>query len=102
MSNDDAQRKMDFILNQQAQFSADIQRLKELNKEAEQRMAQVEHTLTRIASVMLTMAERFTELTAAQLLLDRKMVELAQSQESTDRRLNTLIDIVKGNLNEGS
>ncbi len=36
MTNDETQRKMDFIVNQQEQFSADIQRLKELHTQAEE------------------------------------------------------------------
>lgn len=113
MTNDEAQRKMDFILDQQAQFSADVDHLKELHTQAEKRFATIEDTLTRIAIATLTLTERVTEITAAQVLMDRKMVELAQShtkladsqtqlaesQEHTDQRLNALIDIVKDNMN---
>lgn len=99
MSNDEAQRKMDFILNQQAQFSADIEKLKELHAQSEKRFAVIENTLTRIASATLILTDRMTELAAAEVLLDRKMVELADSQNHTDQRLNALIDMVKDKIN---
>ena len=106
MTNDEAQRKMDFILDQQAQFSADVQHLKELHTQAEQRIATIEHTLTRIASATLTLTERVVEIAAAQEHLDRIVAEgharLADSQEHTDQRLSALIDIVKDNLNRRS
>ncbi len=42
MTNDETQRKMDLIVNQQAQFSADIQRLNELHTQAEERLTRIE------------------------------------------------------------
>lgn len=40
MAPDELQRQIEFIGSNQAQFSADIQELKELNKQAEKRMTQ--------------------------------------------------------------
>ena len=110
MTNDDMQRKMDFIVNQQAQFSADIQQLKELHVEAEQRMTRAEQRVTRIEDIVLRLANivetaanstetGFTKLTAAQTLLETRMAEIAESQSHTDQRLNALIDIVREDRN---
>jgi hypothetical protein len=92
MTNDETQRKMDFIVEQQAQFSADIQILKELQ-------AKTDNIMTRIAGATLTLTERMVELAAAQTYMDSKIANLAASQEHTDQRLNALIDIVRNGRN---
>lgn len=99
MTNEETQRKMDFIVAQQAQFSADIQHLKELHTQAEKRFAKTDDILTRIASATLTLTQRMVELSAAQAHMDSKIANLAESQEHTDQRLNALIDIVREGRN---
>lgn len=106
MTNDETQRKMDFIVEQQAQFSADIEHLKELHRQADKRLAKTDDILTRIASATLTLTERMVELSAAQAHMNSKMAnlaeaheKLAESQEHTDQRLNALIDIVRNGRN---
>jgi len=51
MTDDEMQKKMEFIINQQAQFSADIHELKELNKQADARLTRVEDVLARLANL---------------------------------------------------
>lgn len=103
MTNDEMQRKMDFIVNQQAQFSADIHQLKELNASAIERMTMAEERMTRIEDVVLRLANvtetGFTTLAAAQTLLETRMAALAESNVHTDQRLNALIDIVREDRN---
>ncbi len=105
MTNDETQRKMDFIVNQQAQFSADIQRLKELHTQAEERLTRIEGVVLRLANftengfTKLTAAQ--TNLTNAQTFLDTRMAELAESQAHTDQKLNALIDIIREQRNVG-
>jgi hypothetical protein len=103
MTNDEMQRKMDFIVNQQAQFSADIQQLKELNAAGIERMKMAEERTTRIEDVVVRLANvteaGFATLTAAQTLSENRMAELAKSTAHTDQRLNALIDIVREDRN---
>src|SRR5258706_11080811 len=99
MTNDETQRKMDFIVNQQAQFSSDFNHLKELHAQAEKRIAMIEDTMTRLAGATLTLTQKMVELSAAQAHMDSKMANLAESQEHADQRLNALIDIVRDNMN---
>ncbi len=112
MTNDEAQRKMDFIVNQQAQFSADIQRLNELHTQAEERLTRIEGVVLRLANFTengftnLTAAQTDltnaqTDLTNAQTLLDTRMAELAESQAHTEQKLNALIDIIREQRNGG-
>jgi len=100
MANDDhLQRQIDFIVNNQAQFSADIQQLKELHKEAEKRMTKLEDVCLRLGNALVNLADRAVDTTAAQTSLDTKMAALAESQAHADQRLSALIDIVMADRN---
>lgn len=105
MANDDIERKIEFIVNQQAQFSADIIELKELHIKAEARMTNLENVVLRLVDVVetgfTTLTARMNDLVTAQTLLDTRMAELAESQSHTDQRLNALIDIVREGRNGG-
>jgi translation initiation factor 2B subunit (eIF-2B alpha/beta/delta family) len=103
MANDDIDRKIEFIVNQQAQFSADIIELKELHVKAEARMTNLENVVLRLVDVVetgfSTLTDRMNDMVTAQTLLDTRMAELAESQTHTDQRLNALIDIVREGRN---
>lgn len=103
MANDDIERKIEFIVNQQAQFSADIIELKELHVKAEARMTNLENVVQRLVDVVergfTTLTQRVSDLATAQTFLDKRMAELAESQTHTDQRLNALIDIVREGRN---
>jgi predicted nucleic acid-binding Zn-ribbon protein len=106
MTNDETQRKMDFIVDQQAQFSIDIQRLKELHTQAEERLTRIEGVVLRLANFtengFTNLAAAQTNLTNAQTLLDTRMAELAESQAHTEQKLNALIDIIRERNGGGS
>lgn len=78
------QRQMDFIVNQQAQFSVDISLLQE-------RMAHLENIVTRLANASLQRIEKLEE---AELETEIKFKELAEAQAHADGRLSALIDII--------
>jgi len=105
VGNDDIERKIEFIVNQQAQFSADIIELKELHVKAEARMTNLENAVLRLVDVVETgfvaLTQRMNDLVTGQELLDTRMAELAESQTHTDQRLNALIDIVREGRNGG-
>ena len=99
MANDDQlQRQIEFIVTNQAQFTTDIQQLKELHKEAEKRMTKLEDVCLRLGNALVNLAEtteRYaTQNSEAHKEFDARMAALAASQEHTDQKLNALIDIV--------
>ena len=124
MNEEERQRQMDFILNQQAQFAADIQKLQEsqaelmksqaelMKSQAELMKSQAEtvQIVTRLASVTV---EGFKQTNAKiDILIDAqtrteerltKLVEsqthLAEAQAHTEQRLDALIDIVRKGRN---
>ena len=51
--NDHLQRQIEFIVNNQAQFTTDIQQLKDLHKQAEQRMTKLEDVCLRLGNALV-------------------------------------------------
>ena len=91
------QRTINFILQQQAQFAADIQKMGETN-------SRTESIIERLATVTL---RRFEGVEGEVSNLDRKMealvdshIRLADTQKETGERLNTLIDTVERIVSE--
>ncbi len=77
---DNIESRMNFIIEQQAQFTADIQLLKERETEALRMIGQ-------LVDVTMSLAHHGEE-------TDRRIRELAASGAHTDRRLDALIDVV--------
>jgi hypothetical protein len=111
MDEEERQRQFDFILNQQAKFAADIQKLQESQAKLMESQAETLQIVTRLASVTV---EGFTQINATlDTLIDAqtrteerltKLVEaqihLAEAQAHTEQRLDALIDIVREWRNE--
>jgi len=85
MTEEERQRQMDFIVGQQAQFTTDIQQLKELQIEAEKRMTRLESV---VANSYVDMRDRFNALVDAQIKSEEKISALADAQ----RNLTAVVD----------
>jgi hypothetical protein len=79
---------MDFIVEQRAQFSVDIEKI-------QQSIGTLESVVTRLANASLNRLEENEEKIAllidAQLRTEQKIEKLTESQQSTDERLNAVI-----------
>ncbi len=84
MSNEEFERKMAFIVEQQAQFAADIQQLQATQ-------AQTENVVGRLANATLA---GFNDVNA-------KIEALVDSQIRTDETLRNLIAVVDRYFSEG-
>jgi chromosome segregation ATPase len=80
--------------------------LKALAADAHQLLANMQRRVTGLEEVNATLVnllqhhhDGITEMRAAQANADARIAALAQSQAHTDRRLDALIDIVRGGLN---
>ena len=101
MTNEDRQRTMDFILQQQAQFAASIQRLDEERIRDRPRQAELEKSFQQVVQLLQIQESR---LDRSEPRLDRvefdnnvlkeSMTALAHAQAHADERLSALIDIV--------
>ena len=109
MTNEEMQKTIEFILEQQAQFVTRMGR-------DEGRLTRLEDafaTLVNIARItderldvvesgISTLTEKMAALAEAQARTDTKMAELAEAQSHSDQRLNALIDIVERYISKGS
>jgi hypothetical protein len=100
MTNEEMQNTMEFILQQQAQFAVNIQRLEGTQERTAKELSEL---ATRQAEMLQAQAQMYqsqnhmnnvvAEMADAQARTDERMVE-------TDERLNNLINIVERYISE--
>jgi peptidoglycan hydrolase CwlO-like protein len=102
MSEEEMQRKMEFIVNQQAQFAVDIQQLREAQNELTTKHSKLSDAVLTVVGIVGKLSKsqdrtdaQIKELVAAQDRTETRMNELAQSQAATDDRLNIFINVVE-------
>lgn len=95
MTNEEMQRTMQFIIEQQAQFTVGMQELKEAHAESEKRIAQLEGAVVGVVNLFGKLTEAQIRQAEAQKISDTKIAELAEAQKQTDERLNALINMVE-------
>lgn len=99
MSNEQFERHMQFIVEQQAQFSADILELKETQKMEGQlwreKYDNLTDAITTIVGTVGKLSEAHQRLSATQNRTDEQLLELTNKHSETDDRLNTLIGVVE-------
>jgi hypothetical protein len=105
MTNEEMQKAMEFILNQQAQASAKIDALTDAQKEAQtqfnERWAQSEERWSRTEEgirALLSIAEIHEREIAT---LGEKIAQVSENGRATDERLNALINTVERQISEG-
>ena len=101
MTNEEMQRAMDFIVQQQAQAGTKIDAvgeklnlLAETQKRAEERWAQTENGIRALLSIA-EMHEREIQSHTQQIL------SIGENAKATDERLNALINVVQRQLSNG-
>jgi len=110
MTDEERQRAMDFIVEQQAKNSVEIERLLESHRKAEQRLGLSEHRLDRdeyrfdrderILKLIIRAGRKVRQEMRQQhqQFLDEIKV-MKEFQAHSDRRLDALIDIVRTERN---
>lgn len=91
MSNDEFERKMTFIVEQQAQFTADIQQLREVQ-------AKTENVVARLANLTL---EGFKDVNSKINALVDSQIALSVAQSRTEENLRNLVAVFDRYLSEG-
>ena len=105
MNNEEFERKMAFIVEQQAQFATDIQQLGEVQGQLQATQAQTENVVARLANATL---EGFKDVNAkidalvdAQIRLNESQAHTDKNLARTDENLRNLIAVVDRYFSEG-
>lgn len=101
MTFEEMERLMQFILEQQAHFSVNMDKAKDRMAESDERMARVEAIQENTARQIGHLGDALVELTGAHERTQGALRELAEAQAHSDRRLDALIDIVRGGKGTG-
>jgi hypothetical protein len=91
MNNEEFEKRMEFIIEQQAQFAVDIQQLREVQ-------AQTESSVARLANGTLA---GFNDVSAKINVLVDSQINLTEAQSRTDENLRNLIAVVDRYFTEG-
>jgi acetolactate synthase small subunit len=106
MTEEDRQRTMDFILEQQAQFSVNMEAMRETqaqfstNLEAlREAQARTDAIVGHLTGQVQGIAGQLQNMARQQEHINEVVAVIAESQQHTDERLNALIDIVQAGRN---
>jgi hypothetical protein len=104
MTNEEMQRTMQFIVEQQAQFAADMQKIKEAQVFNEQRFEHLSNAMLELAEAQTRSEARMASLAEAQERTEKKLAETNAETNSrladTDKRLNSLITVIERYISE--
>src|SRR5260370_35057268 len=95
-------RTMEFIIEQQAQFAANIERLQEERIRDNPRLTRLEESFQLLVQLAQTTDTRLDRLESTTFTLESSMAALSTAQAHTDQRLSALIDIVREGRNAKS
>ena|SRR5215210_2027121 len=99
MNNEEIQKTMEFILEQQAQFAANIQKFQEERMRDDSRIKRLEESFQLLVQLAQSTDTRLDTLETNMATLAEAQAHLAEAQAHTDERLSALIDIVREGRN---
>lgn len=101
MTNEEMQNKMQFIIEQQAQFAVNIQRLEEAQIRTEGAIVAIVNIVGKLTEAQERTEIKLAELAEAQKLTDARLSETNEALVETNERLNTFINVVERFISEG-
>lgn len=100
MINEDMQKTMQFILEQQAQLAASMQKFDERQVNAEERTTVIEDVMVRLANIQVDQHRRMDEHHNRMDEFEETMQKIAAIQKETTERLNILVNTVERYISE--
>ncbi|MBA3694481.1 MAG: hypothetical protein H0W77_13770 [Acidobacteria bacterium] len=91
MDDEKLEKTIEFILNNQAQFTVDIQKMQEAHKEGEKRVNVLERVCLNLYNACVEQKDAIAEQTKNINQLSADIRELREGQRETDERLNAVI-----------
>jgi ABC-type transporter Mla subunit MlaD len=104
MSNEEFDRRMEFFLNRQAQFDADMQQMQEVDKRIGERLDRTNETLAELATLtregFAASLENFAAIAEDSRNTDAKINALVDSQIRTEEKIKSVNDKLDRHLKE--
>ena len=97
MTNEDMERAIEFLVQQQAQFSADLQASR---VEFDQKIAKLTDGVIGLAAIVGQITQKQLETDKSIKELSEQQVETAAQLKETDERLNIFINVVERYISE--
>ena len=105
MTNEEMQKAMEFIVNQQAQFAADIQKLQEAQAQLQQSQAQMQEAQAQMQESQAQTVQLLNRLAAVTVKgfedTNAKINALVDAQTRTEESVRSLTSIVDRHFREG-
>lgn len=92
MTNEEIGQRIEFIIEQQAQFTSDIQVLREIQAAETKLLKEQSRSLSDAVVTLVGLVGKIAE---AQERTEARVSELAEAQARTDGRLNIFINVVE-------
>jgi AcrR family transcriptional regulator len=100
-SSEEMQRNVEFIIRQQAQFTSDMQQLRESQANSERRWERTEESVRALLAIAQSHEDETNALRESQARLTEAQVRTSSQMAETDERLNALINVVERHITEG-
>src|ERR1700704_2929676 len=100
MIDEEMQKTMQFILEQQAQSSAKIDALVVAQDRSEKKWERTESGIRTLLAIAEIHEREISKLGETTETLSREILNLSQTTRNTDERLNALINIVERDISE--
>ncbi len=91
MDDEKLEKTIEFILNNQAQFTIDIQKMQETQKESEKRVNVLDRVCLNLYNASVEQKDAIAEQTKNINQFSADVKELREGQKETDERLNAVI-----------
>ncbi|CAN5850681.1 hypothetical protein BH20ACI4_BH20ACI4_12790 [soil metagenome] len=98
MTNEEVEKAVEILLQNQAQFYANLQEIQEIQKESEKRISVLEratvnlfNAVTKTSETVDRLSEKVDKLAVAQKETDERLRETDERLRETDERLNVVI-----------
>ncbi len=102
MTQEEMERAVNFIVEQQAQFAAGVRQLKEVQSEFQRQLGEHQKQLGQLTQATLGLTTLVSQVATAQIRTDQKVgqlsetvAQLSQKMAETDERLNIFINVVE-------
>ena len=101
MTNEEMQRAMNFIVDQQAQTAAKLDALTETQTRGEEKWSRTEEGIRALLAIAEIHEKEIQANTQQILAQSQQIASLSETTKSTDDRLNALINVVERQISNG-